>query len=57
MNVTRRKSIVIDRADFIATDLGKYTSYENEIKSSVELNNSSNFHTNFKLGISCTAKL
>ena len=38
-------------------DLGKYTSYKNEIKSSMEINKSSNFHTDFKRGISCTAKL
>ena len=39
------------------TDLEKYTSYEDEMKSSVELNESSNFHTDFKPDISCTAKL
>ena len=31
--------------------------FEDEIKRSVELNESSNFHTDFKPGISCTAKL
>ena len=50
-------AIAINRAEFIATDLEKYTSYEDEIKSSVELNESSNLLTNFKQGISCTAKL
>ena len=50
-------SIAIDRAEFIVTDLKKYTSYEDEIKSSVKLNESSSFHTDFKPDINCTAKL
>ena len=45
MNVMGQKDFTaIDRAKFIATDLGKYTSYKDKIKSSVELNESSNFH-------------
>ena len=50
-------SIAIDRAEFIATNLEKYTSYEDEINSSVELNDCSNFHADFKPKINCTAKL
>ena len=50
-------SIAINRVEFIVTDLEKYTSYEDEIKSSVELKESSNFHAGFKLDINCTAKL
>ena len=37
--------------------ISRNTSYEDEINSSVELNESSNFHTNFKQSVSCTAKL
>ena len=36
-NDTRRMTIAIDKAVFIVTDLEKYTSYEDEIKSCVEL--------------------
>ena len=39
------------------TDLEKYTSYEDEIKRSVELKESSNFHADFKPDINCNAKL
>ena len=47
----------MDRTEFIATDLENYTSYEDEIKSSVELNESSYFDADFKPDINCTAKL
>ena len=48
MNVMGRKTIAINLAKFIATDLENYTSYEDEIKSSVELKESSNFDADFK---------
>ena len=35
-------------AEFIATDLENYTSYEDKIKSSIELKESSNFDADFK---------
>ena len=38
-------------------NLENYTSYEDEIKSSVELKESSNFDPDFKPDINCTAKL
>ena len=50
-------SIAINRAKFIVTDPEKYTSYEDEIKSSIELKECSNFHADFKPDINCTAKL
>ena len=56
LNVMGRKTIAIDRAEFIATDLENYTSYEDEIKSSVKLKKSSNFDAHFKPDINCTAK-
>ena len=49
--------MAINRAEFIATDLEKYTSYEDETKSCVELKESSNFDANFKPNINSTAKL
>ena len=57
LNVTGRKTIAIDRAEFIATDLENYTIYEDEIKSCVEQKESSNFDADFKPDINCTAKL
>ena len=57
MNVTGRKTIAIDKPEFIGTDLENYTSYEEEMKSSVELQESSNVHRNFKPDINCSAKL
>ena len=53
LNIMGCKTLAIDRAEFIVTDLEKYTSYEDEINSSVELKESSNFHADFN----CTAKL
>ena len=50
-------SIAIDKAEFIATDPEKYTGYEDEIESSIELKDSSNFHADFKPDVNCTAKL
>ena len=47
----------IDRAMFVATDLEKYTSYEDAIKSNIQLNESSNFATDFKGSITITYKL
>ena len=44
-------SIAIDRAEFIATDLEKYTSYEDETKSCVELKDNSNFDADFKANV------
>ena len=43
--------------EFIVTDLEKYTSYEGETKSCVELKESSNFDANFKPNINSTAKV
>ena len=54
--VERLDSIAIERAEFIATNLENYTSYEDEIKSSVKLKESSNFDADFKPDINCTAK-
>ena len=42
---------------FVATDLEKYTSYEDAIKSNVSLNESSNFATDFKGSRTVTSKL
>ena len=50
-------SIAINWAKFIATDLEIYTSYEEEIKSRVELKESSNFDVDFIQDINYTAKL
>ena len=47
-------SIAIDRAEFIMTDLEKYTSYEDETKSCVELKDAD---ADFKPNINSTAKL
>ena len=51
LNVMQRKTLAIDRAEFIVTDLEKHTSYEDEIKTSVELKESCNLDADFKLGI------
>ena len=56
-NDTRRMTIAIDKAVFIVTDLKKYTSYEDEIKSCVELKKRSNFDAGFKPDRNFTAKL
>ena len=54
MNVMGRKTLIaIDQAEFIVTDLENCTSYEDEIKSSVELKESSNFDVDFKPDINC----
>ena len=50
-------SITIDSAKFIATDLDKYTSYEDKTKSCVKLKESSNFDADIKQNINSTAKL
>ena len=50
-------SIAMYKAVFIGTDLEKYTSYEDEVKSCVELKESSNFDADFKLDRNFTAKL
>ena len=42
------RATAIDQAVFVSTDLEKYTSYEDAIKSNVQLNESSNFATDFK---------
>ena len=51
INITRCKCITIDSAKFIATDLDKYTSYEDKRKSCVELKESSNFDADIKQNI------
>ena len=38
----------IDQAAFVTTDLEKYTSYEDAIKSNIQLNESSNLAVDFK---------
>ena len=50
-------SITIDKAVFIVTNLEKHTSYRDEIKSSVELKENSNFVADFKPDRNWTAKL
>ena len=50
-------SITIDKAVFIVTNLEKHTSYRDEIKSSVELKEHSNFVADFKPDRNWTAKL
>ena len=50
-------SIAIDRAEFIMTNLEKWTSYEHETKSRIKLKESANFETDFKPNINSTAKL
>ena len=57
LNVMGCKTIAINWDEFIATDLENYTSYEDKIKSSVELKESSNFDADFKPDINCTVKL
>ena len=47
----------MDKAEFIATDLEKYTGYEDEIESRIELKDSSNFQSDFNPEVNCTAKL
>ena len=42
------RATAIDQAVFVATDLEKYTSYKDAIKSNIQLNESSNFATDFK---------
>ena len=42
---------------FVATDLEKYTSYEDAIKSNIQLNECSNFATNVKGSRAITYKL
>ena len=56
LNVTQHKSLSQSTGPSLFDRSWKYTSYENEINI-VELNKSSNFHTDLKPGISCTAKL
>ena len=47
LNVMQRKALAIDRAEFIVTDLEKHTSYEDEIKTSVEQKESCNLDADF----------
>ena len=42
------RATAINQAVFVATDLEKYTSYKDAIKSNIQLNESSNFATDFK---------
>ena len=47
----------IDKAVFVATDLEKYTSYEDAIKSNIQLNECFNYTTDFKVSRTITYKL
>ena len=51
------RATAIDRTVFVATDLEKYTTYGDVIKSNIQLNESSNFATDFKGSRTITCKL
>ena len=51
------RATAIDLAVLVATDLERYTSYEDAIKSNALLNESSNFATDFKGSRTVTSKL
>ena len=51
------RATAIYGAVLVATDLEKYTSYEDTIKSNIQLNESSNFATDFKGSRTITYKL